>query len=149
MIKHICQQLLCDVNGDFVGLAIQDSNGLDITWQLAAGNQNDKYKRISVRYGKGIAGKVIATARPIEITNFPENIQGKALDYPIMLAEKLKYAFAVPIHHKGSPKGVLLVGKRILEANNMIEEKLVMEAAKKIEELLVEGFPHAWEDIND
>lgn len=146
MIKHICEKLLNEVNSEFVGLAIQNKNSLDITWRLAAGNRSDKYKRISVRYGKGIAGKVIATGRPMEITNFPENILGIVLDYPIMLAEKLKYAFAVPIHHKGSPKGVLLVGQRTVMANLSIDKKLVMDAAKKIEVLLSEEFPHSWGD---
>ena len=53
--------------------------------------------KITVRYGKGIAGKVISTGRPMTVEGFPNHISGKALEYPIMLAENLVAAFAVPI----------------------------------------------------
>ncbi|MBS4205913.1 GAF domain-containing protein [Bacillus sp. FJAT-49754] len=134
-VKQICEKLLLEVNCEFVGFAIQNSHGPDITWRIAAGNSNDKYKRITVRYGKGIAGKVIATGQPIEIENFPDNISGKVLDYPIMLAEKLLYAFAMPIRIKGIPKGVLLVGKRTINPISESDQQLVKLAATEIEAL--------------
>src|SRR3954469_19458326 len=105
----ICQKLLVDLPCDFVGVAIQNQTGPDVRWHYAVGNGNDKYKRITVRYGKGIAGRVISTGRPIAVDNFPNGILGKALEYPIMLAERLVSSYAVPIFFQGIPKGVLLV----------------------------------------
>jgi nitrogen regulatory protein A len=107
-----CSEVLEVMKADFVGLAIQNEVGPDVRWHCAAGNITDKYKRITVRYGKGIAGRVISSGSPMMITNFPENIVGKATDYPIMLAEKLISSFAVPLFFNRIPKGVLLVGYR-------------------------------------
>lgn len=107
-----CLQVLKNLEADFVGLAIQNELGPDVKWHCAAGNTNDKYKRITVRYGKGIAGRVISSGSPMMITNFPQNILGKSTDYPIMLAEKLVSSYAVPLFFNGIPKGVLLVGYR-------------------------------------
>jgi nitrogen regulatory protein A len=108
-----CSEVLESMEADFVGLAIQNEVGPDVRWHCAAGNITDKYKRITVRYGKGIAGRVISSGSPMMITSFPENILGKSTDYPIMLAEKLVSSFAVPLFFNGIPKGVLLIGHRI------------------------------------
>lgn len=104
-VDQPCEKVLKELECEFVGLALQNTDGPDVKWHYAAGNSNDKYKRITVRYGKGIAGKVISTGRQMYVDNFPENIPGKALEYPIMLAEGLIHAYAVPIHFKGIPKG--------------------------------------------
>ena len=101
---NICNKLHDELPCDFVGIAIQNENGPDVRWHFAVGNDNDKYKRITVRYGKGIAGRVISTGRPIEVADFPNDILGKALEYPIMLAEKLVSAYAVPINYPSYSK---------------------------------------------
>ncbi|MGW6666250.1 MULTISPECIES: GAF domain-containing protein [Peribacillus] len=134
--KKACEHVLEEMNGDFVGLALQNRKGPDICWHYAAGNRNDKYKRITVRYGKGIAGRVISTGAPMKIEGFPNNIHGKALDYPIMLAENLSCAFAVPIQFKGVPKGVLLVGKRTAQPISESDQHKILDAAKKLEKEL-------------
>lgn len=110
-LVSICQKLLVELPCDFVGVAIQNQRGPDVRWHYAVGNGNDKYKRITVRYGKGIAGRVISTGRPIEVANFPNNILGKALEYPIMLAEKLVSAYAVPSFLKGCQRVYCLLGE--------------------------------------
>lgn len=131
-----CNSLINQLNCDFVGFAIQNQKGPDIKWHYAAGNQNDKYQKITVRYGKGIAGKVISTGSPMMIERFPDQILGKAIEYPIMLAEKLVSSYAVPIFHKGSPKGVVLVGNRRTYSFSKHEQKMVQEAAKNMQEML-------------
>lgn len=135
LIKIICEEVLHEMKCDFVGFAFQNSKGPDIRWHIVAGNQNDKYKLITVRYGKGNAGRVISTGRPVTIEDFPNDIIGKALEYPIMLAEKLRSSFAVPIHSKGVAKGVLLVGQRAKSSFSMEEKTAVQKAALKIEGL--------------
>ncbi|MED3553318.1 GAF domain-containing protein [Cytobacillus praedii] len=135
-IAHMCESILSKIATDFVGLALQNREGPDVRWHYAAGNSNDKYKKITVRYGKGIAGKVISTGSPITVNNFPDNIHGKALEYPIMLAEKLLYAYAVPIFYKGAPKGVLLVGRRTNKPINEGEQNIVRQAALSLEGMI-------------
>ncbi|WP_335488020.1 GAF domain-containing protein [Bacillus sp. JJ1773] len=134
-IANQCEKILTTMNVDFVGLALQNQEGPDVSWHFAAGNNNEKYKRITVRYGKGIAGKVISTGSPITIKNFPEEITGKALEYPIMLAEKLVYAYAVPLFIKSVPKGVLLVGRRSNTPITENEQLTVKQGAKALEGL--------------
>lgn len=134
-IANQCEKILTEMNVDFVGLALQNQEGPDVSWHFAAGNSNEKYKRITVRYGKGIAGKVISTGSPITIKNFPEGITGKVLEYPIMLAEKLVYAFAVPLFINSVPKGVLLVGRRSNIPLTEKEQLTVKQAAIAFESL--------------
>ena len=137
--EKFCEEVLAGIECDFVGLALQNSDGPDVKWHYAAGNSNSKYMRITVRYGKGIAGKVIATGRPITIEGFPHHISGKPLEYPIMLAEKLVTAFAVPIHINSLPKGVLLVGKRTNQPFSKRDQSAVLKAAKELEAKMVRG----------
>ncbi|OCA83067.1 hypothetical protein A8F94_18180 [Bacillus sp. FJAT-27225] len=138
-IGDICEKLRQAIGCDFVGLAIQNRIGPDIRWHFASGNLNDKYERITVRFGKGIAGKVLSSGSPILSENFPEKIPGKATDYPIMLAEKLKSAYAVPLFFNGIPKGVLLVGNRTNESFAIHWCAEVKEAASTLEKML-EGY---------
>ena len=135
-IVSICQKILVDLPCDFVGVAIQNQKGPDVRWHYAVGNGNDKYKRITVRYGKGIAGRVISTGRPIEVANFPNKILGKALEYPIMLAEKLVSAYAVPVFFEGMPKGVLLVGRRVSMPFQDHEQMSVQQSVQSLEAML-------------
>src|SRR3954447_8176580 len=109
-VIEVCDRLMAEIGCDFVALALQNEVGPDVRWHYAAGNLNDKYKRITVRFGKGIAGKIISTGSPMMVTDFPNDIFGKVTDYPIALAEKIVSSYAVPLFFNHVPKGVLLVG---------------------------------------
>src|SRR3954453_21913291 len=112
-VIKVCNSLMAVAGCEFVALALQNEVGPDVRWHYASANLNDKYKRITVRFGKGIAGKIISSGSPMMITDFPNDIFGKVTDYPIALAEKLVSSYAVPLFFNHVPKGVLLVGKRI------------------------------------
>ncbi|GIN61054.1 histidine kinase [Robertmurraya siralis] len=135
-ILQECKQLKKEINCDFVGFAFQNTIGPDIKWHIAAGNHNEKYKLISVRYGKGIAGRVISTGRAMTIEDFPHHIIGKVLEYPIMLAEKLVYSHAVPVYYKEAAKGVLLVGNRSNKQLSREDVLIVQAASNKIEKII-------------
>jgi nitrogen regulatory protein A len=134
----ICNQLRDRISSDFVGLAFQNRVGPDVRWHYVSGNLNDKFQRITVRFGKGIAGKIISTGSPMMLNDFPNEILGKATDYPIMLAEKLVSTFAVPLFFNAVPKGVLLVGKRESHIFQELEQEQVKEAALFLESVLKE-----------
>jgi nitrogen regulatory protein A len=135
-VADICSQLISDIRADFIGLALQNEVGPDVKWHYAAGNLNDKYKRITVRFGKGIAGRVISTGSDMTIEEFPYGIIGKATDYPITLAEKLISSYAVPLFFGGVPKGVLLAGTRVKYFFNDKDKELVKESAQSLEQIL-------------
>jgi nitrogen regulatory protein A len=135
-VVEACNHLMQDIGCDFVGVAIQNEIGPDVKWHYASGNLNDKYKRITVRYGKGIAGKVISSGSPLMIEDFPNHILGKTIDYPIMLAEKLISSYGVPLFFNAVPKGVLVVGKRTQHYFPESEQKMVKKSAVKLEVIL-------------
>ncbi|MEH7116640.1 GAF domain-containing protein [Neobacillus vireti] len=135
-VIKVCDQLKEKVFCDFVGLAIQNRVGPDVRWHYAVGNLNEKYKLITVRFGKGIAGKVISTGSPMRMANFPYQATGKVTDYPIALAEKLNTCYAVPLFFNGVPKGVLLAGNRDSRVISETEEDWVIESAEALEEIL-------------
>lgn len=134
----ICNQLKEDIGCEFVALALQNEVGPDVRWHYAVGNLNDKYKRITVRFGKGIAGKIISSGSPMMLSNFPNDIYGKITDHPIMLAEKLVSCYAVPLFFNFVPKGVLLVGKRISYTFTKNDQQKVKESALGLESILKE-----------
>jgi len=132
----ICKLLMKQVGCDFVGLAIQNRMGPDVRWHYAVGNLNEKYKHITVRFGKGIAGKIISTGTPMMMVNFPHQVTGKITDYPIALAEKLNTCYAVPLFFNGVPKGVLLVGNRESGPFSDTDHDRVKESGQALEEIL-------------
>ncbi|MDP4163073.1 MAG: GAF domain-containing protein [Bacillota bacterium] len=135
-----CKNLLSEISCDFVGVALQDEKGLNIRWHYAVGNANEKYRLITVRFGKGIAGKVISSGSPIMIEDFPNISYGKPLEQPIMLAENLVSSYAVPLFFNGAPKGVLLVGNRQKHLYTVEDQNKVREAASSLEKILILHF---------
>ena len=135
-VTEVCDGLLKKAGCEFVALAFQNEVGPDVRWHYAAGNLNDKYQRITVRFGKGIAGKIISSGSPMMVSEFPNDINGKVTDHPIMLAEKLVSCYAVPLFFNGSPKGVLLVGKRSPYTFPESYQQMVKESAEALEQLL-------------
>jgi nitrogen regulatory protein A len=137
-VIEVCHSLMAVVGCEFVALALQNEVGPDVRWHYAAGNLNDKYKRITVRFGKGIAGKIISSGSPMMMSDFPKGIIGKVTDYPIMLAEKLVSTYAVPLFFNDVPKGVLLVGKRETYTFTEKEQQQVKASAQNLEQILSE-----------
>jgi nitrogen regulatory protein A len=135
-VTEICNLLKEAVGCDFVGLALQNKTGPDVRWHYATGNLNEKYKLITVRFGKGIAGKIISSGSAMKLEDFPNDMNGKVTDYPIMLAEKLVSTYAVPLFFHDIPKGVLLIGKRESHAFTEEEQEMVLDTASALEERL-------------
>ncbi|MFZ3590539.1 GAF domain-containing protein [Bacillus sp. DJP31] len=111
LMKQAYHNLYDLIKCDFIGIACHDNKQKEIGWNYVIGNQNNKCTRITVRYGKGIAGQVIQTGRPMLISSFPSKDMN-VINFPILLAEKLVTSFAVPIFKEQTIWGVLLVGYR-------------------------------------
>jgi nitrogen regulatory protein A len=135
-VTLMCDRLMANVGCDFVALAMQNEVGPDVRWHYASGNLNDKYKRITVRFGKGIAGKIISSGSPMLMKDFPKDVIGKVTDHPIMLAEKLVSTYAVPLFFNAVPKGVLLIGNRKTTSFSEEDQQQVREAAQSLEQIL-------------
>lgn len=100
---------------DFVGIALQSSKSPhSIKWDFVAGNSNEKFRKIVLRSGIGIAGLVVRTGKPFWDNNLNHYEYSDEMYTPIAKSESLQSAIAVPIISPltGLVKGVLLAGYR-------------------------------------
>lgn len=121
--------LRLNTSSDFSAFACLNKNTYMIHWNFVSGNLNERYKHMQGRPGKGLAGFVIRADRPIVLDDSLPDIQTKRLEYPIMLAEKLHAAVAVPVKVNGKTEGVLLVGSRIPRIYSEEDIKFVANVA--------------------
>ena len=100
---------------DFIALALIQSgkHNFAFKWEFAVGNQSNRYRRIVLQRGKGVAGNVFKTGKPLLVTDV-ENQLGKSdvFDYPIVDAEGLTSFGAIPLYKSNRVNGVLLVAFR-------------------------------------
>ena len=61
---------------DLIALAFVQTSQLDyvLKWQYASGNINNRYKRVVLQSGKGIAGLVYKSGKPMYIKDITDNI---------------------------------------------------------------------------
>lgn len=101
-----------EIGSDFCSLGLIGGEERVLRWKLAAGNLSERYKGMSERAGRGFSGTVAKTARAMPV-HVPDLVASRQLhEYPILLAEKLRSAYAVPVLEGGRVAGVLLAGER-------------------------------------
>ncbi|HJV46313.1 MAG TPA: GAF domain-containing protein [Bacillota bacterium] len=127
-------------SADFAALAWQDHDSI-IRWKCASGNRSNRYKRILLRFERGIAGSVIRTVRPVMINNFSPEIKENACEYPILLAEDLKSAIGVPVKINEQVMGVLLVGCRVNREFDRDTVELIGSVAEQLGSMLQQNDP--------
>ncbi|ETP68166.1 GAF domain-containing protein [Planococcus glaciei] len=124
---------------DLVAIALVEpaENQYLLKWKYASGNLNDRFKKVILQTGKGIAGMVFKTGKPLLLEDTSDLADSANLfNYPILIFERLKSMGAVPLWHNGRVAGVLLAGYR--GSSQMTEEKLhylKQQASKGIGEL--------------
>ncbi len=83
-------------------------------WTCVVGSRNDRYRRMSFRRGSsGLAGTALKLGR--YVTADMERTPAFARECPVMLAEKLQTALALPVPKRETGEavsGVLLLGSR-------------------------------------
>ncbi|PIC64791.1 GAF domain-containing protein [Sporosarcina sp. P13] len=117
-------QLKETLDADFIGLALVDVSkySYELKWRYVAGNISLRYRKIVLSSGKGVAGLVFKTGKPIRVEEADERIDNLDLyNYPIIAFEKLKSFGAIPLFKGDHVQGVLLVGYR--EPKKMTVEK--------------------------
>ncbi|MFC5531426.1 GAF domain-containing protein [Cohnella yongneupensis] len=103
-----------------------------LQWELASGNENERYAAIAERVGSGLSGTVVKVGRPMSLQLTDLLATRRLHEYPIMLAEGLRSAYAVPVIVKREVVGVLLAGDRQRRIYRTEERKLVVDAAERI-----------------
>lgn len=109
------EQLEKEFEFDFISIAlVQTAEGrFAIKWKYASGQTSDRYKRLTLQYGKGVAGTVFKVGKPMLIENVDDMYEGKDLfNNPILILESLKSFGAIPLYKYNRVAGVLLAGFR-------------------------------------
>lgn len=100
---------------DFIALALMQSgeHNFAIKWEYAVGNQSNRYRRIVLQRGKGIAGNVFKTGKPMLVADVEGQLsKSDVFNYPIVDAEGLTSFGAIPLYKNNRVNGVLLVAFR-------------------------------------
>ena len=100
---------------DFVALALVHPAEKRFTsrWEYVTGNNSNRYQRIKLQTGKGVAGVVLKTGKPLLIRDVKTGLNASYLyNYPIVVAENLNSFGAIPLYKYNRVKGVLLVAYR-------------------------------------
>lgn len=121
--QHVIIAIKEKYNVDLVTLAFIQPAQLEyvLTWQYAIGNINNRLKRIVLQSGKGIAGQVFKSGKPMLVRNVLMEYPARDLfNYPIIVSEKIKSFCALPLYKKNKVQGVILFGFR--DENKMTEE---------------------------
>ncbi len=128
-LTKIMEEVKESTEADFIGLAIYDVMTDEIRWRLSIGASNDRYKRIVIRLGKGVAGEAIQLNRTIQINDYPNDVLGDPIEYPILMVEHIKSTIAVPVASGLSIYGVLLLGQRTYRIFTEQEESIAKSTA--------------------
>jgi nitrogen regulatory protein A len=130
---------LCKItSSDFSGLAWIDQQDSRIRWLYVSGNSNERFKRLALKSGRGLAGHVLKLGRPIIIDASMTELELSRVqyDFPIMLVEHLQTAIGVPITVNNETRGVLLIGNRSERYYEDHDLHLVSNLIERFERLL-------------
>src|SRR5690625_4657372 len=105
--QSIIDQIKNELELDFISVAmVQPKHHFELRWKYVSGNMSDRYKRIVLQSGKGIAGTIFKTGKPIYVKNIHETFYiNDLLNYPIIAAEQLESFAAFPIYTGHIVKG--------------------------------------------
>ncbi|MCP1312581.1 GAF domain-containing protein [Paenibacillus tyrfis] len=132
-IAEQLHRLRLDTHSDFVAVALPDSDQR-IRFHYADGNDNDRYRHMIVRSGRGVAGVAILLDRMSRLEKGHPQFEKLRLECPVMLAEKLYAAVAIPVILPLNRRGVLLTGSRSFETYTDHETELMLMTAEAISE---------------
>lgn len=133
----ILYTLRMNTAGDFSALACHAKDDPDFHWRFASGNQNDRYRYITLKTGRGIEGMVLRTGSCIVFDETTPELDAKRLDSPVMLAENLYSAVAAPVIVNREIHGVLLTGSRSIRKYSQKEIEFAADTAQhRIQRLL-------------
>lgn len=133
-IQEMIDRLRLNTSSDFCGLACL--SGTLLRWKYTSGASNERVQRMEMRPGQDLVGTALRTGRTTlsDAQYRSEHTPGRC---PLMLAERLVCAIAVPVFQSGSlPEAVLLVGNRMscTFSEDMIHE--VQQLARDLEPLI-------------
>lgn len=142
-VRRMLERLKQDTETDFLALALYDPEQHEIRWRIAYGASSERYKAIAIRVGKGIAGDVMLSGRPLTVRNFPEDVTSDPMEYPIMIIEKLISCYVAPIKGDGAAFGALMAADRYGRVYGQSLKDAVSRTALSIGKLYAASYEEA------
>lgn len=139
-ITDLLIEIRLQLEVDFVGLAMAAENAdgeIVIKWKYVSNNRNNRYQKIVLQVGKGIAGIVWKTARPYVIEDAKKDIQ-ETKDFPLTITEQLVSMAAIPLLNGHEVQAVLLGGFRKKKKLNQEFIDQLISLCTEINPLLLE-----------
>jgi len=111
---------------DSVSLLLKDEKTSDLTFQIALGDVGNKVKEIfRLKKGKGIAGFVAKTGRPLNLKNVYDHPKFCS-DYDKKIGYRTKAMLCVPLKARGATLGVIQVMNKTCPPFYFTDEELEM-----------------------
>ena len=101
------------LQADRAGLALLDEDSQEIHWKIFLGGEEEAFKRIRLKPGQGVAGRVISRGEPVIIEDVSKDPADAPEANPILELERLQSALAVPLRWGDQVVGALMVGNQI------------------------------------
>lgn len=139
-ITDLLIEIRLQLEVDFVGLAMSAENAdgeIVIKWKYVSNNRNNRYQKIVLQVGKGIAGIVWKTARPYVVEDAKKDIQ-ETKDFPLTITEQLVSMAAIPLLNGHEVQAVLLGGFRKKKKLNQEFIDQLISLCAEINPLLLE-----------
>jgi nitrogen regulatory protein A len=124
------------INSDFSALALLDVDGFTLRWKFASGNDNERFRRMTFRPGRGLSSTVVKVGRAVSLNLAEITLSRQLHEYPILLTESLRSAYAVPLQDGTQVVGVLLVGDRKKRVYHPEEKNAALQAGERISKLV-------------
>ena len=110
-IEDVCLELLNKTEASTIMIALMDEQTNHLQWRYAIKPMNERYRRMHIGYGKGVAGKVMQTGR-VWSCERREQLPLSLGKYPIVISEQLQSFVAIPLETNRLFGAVLLIGYR-------------------------------------
>jgi nitrogen regulatory protein A len=116
-ISDFIDRLRLGCSSDYAALALpHKEDGWKFKWCYASGSVNQRYKQMVIRRGKGLPGFALLLGRTLThdqgMAEYEGALMRMKMECPLMLAEGLQAAAAVPMGASADEIGVLMVGQR-------------------------------------
>ncbi|RDY71816.1 hypothetical protein DXT76_05710 [Halobacillus trueperi] len=95
-LEELCTKVAAETEASLVAIAEYHSPSQGVRWTYADRPLNERYKRMNVMYGKGVAGRVLQTGTAFRCENVAD-LPLPLREYPIVLSEKIRAFVALPI----------------------------------------------------
>jgi nitrogen regulatory protein A len=121
---------------DFAALALLSEDRNRYRWHYATGNRNNRYMKMLVKRGKGLPGTALLLGRSMTIDHRKIESDKLEIDCPLMFAESLQAAMAIPILVSTKDIGVLMVGVRHENGYSKRDLNTLHKCARELERVL-------------